>query len=207
MASGTRPTVRGVVAIVRLRAHEPPDELVAALVAGGVTTVEVTAPTPGALAAVGRWTREPGVTVGVGTVRSAAQARAALDAGAAFLVTPTTAEDVLREIRVPVLAGATTPTEIERAWRLGAAAVKVFPVGALGGPAYVRAVREPLDDVPLVPTGGVRVEDVAAYRRAGCTGVGVGSALVSDDVVAGGDWGGLAARARQLADAWGDPGD
>lgn len=95
-----------------------------------------------------------------------------------------------------------TPTEIDTAWRQGAAAVKVFPVAAVGGPGYVRAVREPLDDVPLIPTGGVDAEATRAYARLGCVGVGVGSALVSEPIVAARDWSTLQQRAARFTAAW-----
>lgn len=138
----------GVVAIVRLRAHEPSNELLDALVDGGVVSVEVILPTPSALDAVRRWSSDERVTVGVGTVRTPQDAVMAAEAGAAFLVTPTTRTAVLEaavESRVPVVCGAPTPTEIDVAWAHGAAAVKVLPVAMVGGPAYVRAVLEPLD--------------------------------------------------------------
>lgn len=195
----------GVVAIVRLRAHEPDDKLLDALVDGGVQTVEVTLPTPGALDAVRRWSGDGRVTVGVGTVRTPKDAVAAAEAGAAFLVTPTTRTAVLEaaaERRVPVVCGALTPTEIDVAWARGAAAVKVFPVATVGGPAYVRAVREPLDDVLLLPTGGVDVASTEEFARAGCVGVGIGGGLVAEQLVADRDWSTLSRRASRFVAAW-----
>lgn len=195
----------GVLAIVRLRRCEPSDELLEALLAGGVTHVEVTLPTPGALPAVRRWTADGRATVGVGTVRSKQDVILAADAGAAFLVTPTTRTAVLdaaAERAVPVVSGALTPTEIDLAWGHGAAAVKVFPVSAVGGAAYLRAVREPLDDVVLLPTGGVDVASTAEFARMGCVGVGVGGALVSEQLVAAGDWGALRERAQRFVANW-----
>ncbi|MGP4115145.1 bifunctional 4-hydroxy-2-oxoglutarate aldolase/2-dehydro-3-deoxy-phosphogluconate aldolase [Streptomyces sp. 4N509B] len=195
----------GVVAIVRLNTA-PPDEVSAALVDAGVPALEVTLTTPGAEAAIARW-RESGVaaSIGAGTVRTPEEVRRAVRSGAQFLVTPTTAPAVLDaagEAGVPVLCGALTPTEIDAAWRLGAAAVKVFPVDAVGGAAYVRAVQAPLTDVPLVPTGGVDAAAARAYAALGCRGVGVGGFLVSDGVVAAGDFDGLRARAAELTAAW-----
>jgi len=195
----------GVVAIVRLRGCEPVDELLGALVEGGVRTVEVTLPTPGALPAVRRWSRDDRVTAGVGTVRTPQEAVVPAEAGAAFLVTPTTRTEVLDAAAgrgVPVVSGALTPTEIDLAWGHGAAAVKVFPVSALGGAAYLRAVREPLDDVVLLPTGGVDVAAAAEFARLGCLGVGVGSALVSEQLVLDRDWAALADRASRFVRSW-----
>jgi 2-dehydro-3-deoxyphosphogluconate aldolase / (4S)-4-hydroxy-2-oxoglutarate aldolase len=195
----------GVMAIVRLRRHEPADDLFDALLAGGVDSVEVTLPSPGSLAAVARWVGTAEMSVGVGTVRSADDAIAAIDAGAQFVVTPTTVPEVVAacvEQSVPVVSGALTPSEIDAAWRHGATAVKVFPVATVGGPAYVRAVQEPLNDVPLLPTGGVDVGSTREYARLGCVGVGVGGALVSETVVAQQDWAELTARATDFAAAW-----
>ncbi|MEO3755248.1 bifunctional 4-hydroxy-2-oxoglutarate aldolase/2-dehydro-3-deoxy-phosphogluconate aldolase [Streptomyces sp. B6B3] len=201
----TAPGPAGVVAIVRLNTA-PPDEIRTALVDAGVPALEVTLTTPGAEAAIARW-RESGVAaqVGAGTVRTPEEARRAIRAGARFLVTPTTSPAVLDtagEAGVPVLCGALTPTEIDAAWRLGAAAVKVFPVDAVGGAAYVRAVRAPLPDVPLVPTGGVDTAAARAYAALGCRAVGVGGFLVSDGVAAAEDFDGLRTRAAELTAAW-----
>lgn len=197
--------VEGVLAIIRLRRHEPADEILDTLAAAGVTRAEVTLPTPGSLEAISRWSGREGVQIGAGTVRTTAHVRDAVAAGAQFLVTPTVAPSVLEEasrLSVPVVCGAASPTEIELAWTHGATAIKVFPARSLGGPAYVRAVREPLDDVPLIATGGVAADDVADYRRAGCIGVGVGSALVSERIVAERNWADLEAAARAFVQAW-----
>ncbi|MFR9725548.1 bifunctional 4-hydroxy-2-oxoglutarate aldolase/2-dehydro-3-deoxy-phosphogluconate aldolase [Streptomyces sp. MS19] len=200
-----RPGPAGVVAIVRL-GTAPPDDVCAALVDAGVPALEVTLTTPGAEAAIARW-REAGVAaaVGAGTVRTADDVRRAARAGAQFLVTPTTSPAVLAtaaELDVPVLCGALTPTEIDAAWQLGAAAVKVFPADALGGAAYVKALQAPLPDIPLVPTGGVDARAARAYAALGCRAVGVGSSLVSQAAVAAGDFDGLRARAAELTAAW-----
>lgn len=206
MISSNMPEV-GVVAIVRLRQHEPPAALAEALVRGGVTSVEITVPTPGALAAIGAWREILGeqIHVGAGTVRTPAEATAALEAGAQFVVTPGTYLSVLEragQVQVPVYCGAATPTEIDAAWQNGAAAVKVFPARELGGPGYIRAIRDPLADIPLIPTGGVSEGDAAAYRAAGCVGLGIGSSLVSETLVAAHDWATIEYRANALTRAW-----
>lgn len=195
----------GVVAIIRLRHLEPPDALYDALLAGGVRALEVTLPTPGSLAAIGRWASRGGSDVGAGTVRDAAGARAARDAGARFLVTPTIDDDVLSiatEAKIPVYCGAATPSEIERAHRGGAAAVKVFPAGPLGGVSYLKAIMEPLDDISLVPTGGVGADNAASYASIGCIGVGVGSSIVAEELVAAAQWGQITERAAAVVAAW-----
>ncbi len=195
----------GIVAIIRLRTEVPPN-VAQALSAGGIDTVEVTLPTPGSLQTVTRWRAETDLRVGVGTIRTGPDAKAAIEAGAQFLVTPTIDDDALAEAAnagIPVYCGASTPTEIERAFRSPAvAAVKVFPVGAFGGPSYIKAIRDPLPDIPLLPTGGVSVHNTAEYAALGAVGVGVGGALVNQDLITAGDWDGLRERAAQFAAAW-----
>lgn len=195
----------GVLAIIRLRGHEPDDDLLEALVDGGVRAVEVTLPTPGSLEAVRRWTGDGRVVVGVGTVRTEQDAVQAADAGAAFIVTPTTSTEVLAvaaDRSVPLVSGALTPTEIDLAWRHGAAAVKVFPIATVGGTAYLKAVREPLDDVLLLPTGGVDPAATEELARMGCIGVGAGGGLVAEQLVADRDWATLTGRATRYVEAW-----
>jgi 2-dehydro-3-deoxyphosphogluconate aldolase/(4S)-4-hydroxy-2-oxoglutarate aldolase len=168
-----------LLAIVRYR--EPSDlaAVFASLREGGIAQVEVTLDTPGALEAVAA-EASAGRAVGVGTVVTADDVTAAADAGAAFVVSPATREDMLREaveLRVDAIPGAFTPTEILLARDLGATAVKLFPA-PVGGPAYVRALRGPIPEVPFVTTGGVGLEDIRAYLDAGATCVGLGGDVV-----------------------------
>jgi 2-dehydro-3-deoxyphosphogluconate aldolase/(4S)-4-hydroxy-2-oxoglutarate aldolase len=166
-----------LIAIVRL--PSPPREVLVRvcqeLVDAGLPAVEVTLTTPGALSAIEAM---PGV-LGAGSVRTPSQARQAQEAGAAFLVTPTVSPAVLAAATIPVVCGALTPTEIDLAWLSGASFVKVFPSP---GPGYIRDVLAPMPDVPLIPTGGVTLTSVEAYAAAGAVGVGVGSALVIEDL-------------------------
>lgn len=195
----------GLIAILRL--DEAGDLLPAAeaLVAGGVTAVEFTLTTPGAVAALAPARARLGdaVVLGVGTVLSPEAAREAMAAGAAFVVTPTVLPEVVRLCRaggVPVIPGAFTPTEILQAWELGASLVKVFPAGPVG-PRYIRDVRGPFPHIPLVPTGGVTLESAGAFIQAGAVALGVGSELAPRDLVARRAWGDLTARARAFAAA------
>lgn len=189
----------GLVAILRGRSGERLDAVCDVLLDAGVRCLEITMNTPGALAAVRRLAeqRRDDVEVGVGTVRRPEEVDAAADAGASFVVAPGT------DARVGAAAaqrglgwypGALTPTEIAHAWDLGATAVKVFPAASAGGPRYLKEVRAPLDDVLLLPTGGVAVQDVAAYLQAGAVAVGMGGPLVGD-ALDGGDEDGLRSRA------------
>lgn len=195
-----------IVSIIRLRQTKPPVELIEALVAGGVTHIEVTFPTPGGLDLVRHFASQDDITLGVGTVRDRASALAARDAGAAFFVTPTIDQavlDVAAEAGVPVYCGASTPTEIETAYRQPAVrAVKVFPAGSLGGPGYIKAIQDPLDDIPLLPTGGVDLAATTQYAALGCVGVGVGSALVREQDVAQRNWAAIQNRAAEFVAAW-----
>lgn len=210
MTAGESPlsTDVGVVAIIRLRRHTPPPELLQALTGAGITRLEITLPTPGSLETITAWQDLTGAQVGAGTVRTTAQAVAAIGAGAQFLVTPTIDTGVLGAAAPAgraVYCGASTPTEIEQAHRHPAvAAVKVFPAGPLGGPSYLKAIAEPLDDVPLLPTGGVGVDEARTYAAMGCVGVGVGGQVANDDLVGAGAWEEISARAGALVRAWDD---
>jgi 2-dehydro-3-deoxyphosphogluconate aldolase/(4S)-4-hydroxy-2-oxoglutarate aldolase len=173
-----------VVAILRA---EHPNHLATAadvLVSCGICAVEFPLTTPGAFAALETFRRRarPEACVGAGTVLTAQAALSAVDAGAAYLVTPAFVPEVLEaagSLRIPVLVGAYTATELVAAQRAGATAVKVFPA-AIGGPRYVRLLREPLPDIPLVPSGGISLAEVPDYLRAGAVAVGLGSSLLGD---------------------------
>ena len=195
----------GLVAILRGRSGTRLDAVCDTLLDAGVRCLEVTLNTPQALTVVRRLADEarPGVEVGVGTVRRVEQVDDAADAGATFVVSPTTVPAVGERAAARALGwypGALSPTEISTAWDLGATAVKVFPAGSAGGPRYLKEVRAPLDDVLLIPTGGVAVEDVPGYLQAGAVAVGMGGPLIGA-ALDGDDLDGLARRARAALDA------
>jgi 2-dehydro-3-deoxyphosphogluconate aldolase/(4S)-4-hydroxy-2-oxoglutarate aldolase len=173
----------GVVPVVRTSSADEAQAAVEAIAAGGLPVAEVTMTVPGALDAILRLAGELGgeVLIGAGTVLSAGQARACMAAGAQFLVSPSVETDVIAacvEAGVAVMPGALTPTEVLAACRAGADVVKVFPCGAVGGPAYLRALKAPLPQVALMPTGGVSLATAGDYIRAGAFALGVGSELV-----------------------------
>ncbi len=179
--------LRDAVVVAVLRAPDAGSALasVSALVAGGVRAVEITYSTPDAAAVVAQLRREhrDDLLVGAGTVTTAAQAVESAEAGAQFLVSPGTTEPVaaaLRSTGVPFALGALTPSEVMTAVALGAHVVKLFP-GSLGGPAYLKALRGPVPDVPLMPTGGVRADNVRAWLDAGAFCLGAGGELVAGD--------------------------
>jgi len=168
-----------VIAIVRFREPGDLDGTLDALAEGGIPLLEVTLDTPGALDALRR-AASRGRSVGAGTVVTAEQVGACADAGAAFVVSPGLVLEVLEaaaRLRVEAVPGVLTPTEVQQATSHGAETVKIFPA-SLGGPAYLRALRGPFPNVGMVPTGGVGIEEVAAYLTAGATAVGLGGALV-----------------------------
>ena len=166
-------TTAKLLGIVRYRMAGNLDGALEALVSEGIGLVEVTLDTPGALDAVGRGSRS-GWTIGVGTVLEPDQVSRSVDAGASFVVSPGILPEVTdraQELGIDVVPGAFTPTEVIRAHAKGVVAVKVFPA-SVGGPSYVRALRGPLPDIPLVPTGGIAIDEVGAYLAAGAVCVG-----------------------------------
>jgi 2-dehydro-3-deoxyphosphogluconate aldolase/(4S)-4-hydroxy-2-oxoglutarate aldolase len=175
-----------------------------ALLAGGVSVVEVTLNTPGALDMLTALAKHFGdrMAIGAGTVMSPEEVRQALDAGARFIVSPHTDPAVIEAARsagAPAAPGAFTPTEIVRAWQAGASVVKVFPVGSVG-PRYLRDVLAPLTQIPLLPTGGVTLENAAEFIRAGARGLGLGSDLVAPKAVAARDFASITERAGRFVE-------
>lgn len=163
-------------------------ELLPELFAAGLDAVEVTMNTAGALKMIeshAPWL-PVGKILGMGTVRDLEEAKRAVSAGAMFLVTPNCDCQVIAFARmenIPIIAGSLTPTEVYEAWQAGATMVKVFPCNSMGGPEYIRELRGPFDHIPLVAVGGVCAENVAAYLKAGCTGVGVGGSVFGKEAL------------------------
>ncbi|WP_217708779.1 bifunctional 4-hydroxy-2-oxoglutarate aldolase/2-dehydro-3-deoxy-phosphogluconate aldolase [Nonomuraea rhodomycinica] len=174
---------RRLLAIVRGRDPEAAVRTAHVLVEEGIDVLEVSLSGAGALDVIARLHAELGasVTLGAGTVLTEAEADAALEAGARFVVTPAMSAGAARALSlgVPALVGALTPTEVWHAWQAGATAVKVFPA-SLGGPGYLSALRDPFPSIPLIPVGGVTAEQIRPYLEAGAVAVGVGSPLTGD---------------------------
>lgn len=190
-----------VIAILRAPTAARFAEVTAVLHDSGITAVEFTLNSPGALDAM-RECAGSAHPVGAGTVLTAVDAARAVDAGAAYLITPTVCREVITEglrMGVPVICGAFTPTEIHSAWQAGATMVKVFPA-SVGGPGYLKAIRGPLNEIPLVPTGGIGLADARAYLDAGAKALGMGSPLVGDACI-GGDLDALRERASAVRKA------
>ena len=190
----------GVVAIMRAKNSDQLLSAAEAVLAGGVRAVEVTMTTPGALEVVSHATSKFGgeVLFGAGSVLDAETARAAILAGAQFVVCPTLnlkTIELCKRYSVPVIPGGYTPTELLTAWEAGASLVKVFPA-SVGGPAYLRAVKAPLPQIRMVPVGGVNLANTADFIRAGAEVVGVGSDLVNQKLLDLRDFDSITEQAR-----------
>jgi 2-dehydro-3-deoxyphosphogluconate aldolase/(4S)-4-hydroxy-2-oxoglutarate aldolase len=194
----------GIVAVVRFTDPTPLVNVVRALVAGGVTVAEVTLTVPDALEVIRTAKRELGdqVLLGAGTVLDPETARAAILAGAEFIVAPTLNLEVVRlcgRYDKLVMPGAFTPTEVLTAWEAGADIVKVFPADVVG-PGFFKALRGPLPQVKLMPTGGVDLTTAAEFLKAGAVCLGVGGQLVDATAVATGDFARITTLAKQYID-------
>jgi len=194
----------GVVAIMRTRSSEQLLRAADAIREGGVCAIEVTMTTPGALSvieqAASRYDQD--VLFGAGTVLDAESARAAILAGAQFIVAPTLNQGLItlcRRYSIPVMPGAYTPTEALTAWECGADMVKIFPAG-VGGPGFIKALKAPLPQIDLVPVGGVTLDNTAEFIRVGAAAVGVGSALINQKLLESKDFATLTDRARRLVE-------
>jgi 2-dehydro-3-deoxyphosphogluconate aldolase/(4S)-4-hydroxy-2-oxoglutarate aldolase len=195
-----------IVAILRNVPDEQLLQVVGTLIDNGIRAIEVTLNSTGALAQIARLEAEfrGAILLGAGTVTSKEGVLSAIQAGAAYLITPYVSEEVAvtaREWDVPVYMGAMTPTEIARAISLGAAIVKVFPSGTLG-PGYIKDVLAPMQDAKLMAVGGVTPANIGEYLRNGAVGAGVGNSLVNNKELAVAGWESrLIERARGYVDA------
>ena len=194
----------GLVAIVRVRRPELALPLAKALVAGGIRAVELTMSIPNALEAVRTIDRELGdkILLGVGTVIDDDTCRAAIDAGAKYVISPITRPSlvaVAHALDRPVMLGAYTPTEAQAAHEAGSDFVKIFPADTLG-PGYIKSLLAPLPHLRIVPTGGVNLDTMEAYLAAGSAALGTGSALLKKEIIAGENWGELERLAKRFAD-------
>ncbi|MEO7908607.1 MAG: bifunctional 4-hydroxy-2-oxoglutarate aldolase/2-dehydro-3-deoxy-phosphogluconate aldolase, partial [Roseiflexaceae bacterium] len=190
---------------VRLERYDRAVEITRALLAGGISVVEFTLTGAGAYDAITATRAALGdaAYVGVGTVLNVDTAAASINAGAQFVVTPTTSPAVIRACvarGTPILSGALTPTEALTAHEAGASMVKLFPA-RFGGPQYLRDILAPLPFLRIVPTGGVSAENARAYIDAGAVAVGIGGSLITAQVVAQADWGRITSGARAVVDA------
>ena len=196
----------GVVAVIRAEKSEDLIDVAKALNEGGVRCVEITMTVPNAIDVIEKASREldgEGVVIGVGTVIDVATSRAAIQAGASYVVSPVLKQEIIAQCNqddVPVMPGAMTPTEILTAWEYGADIVKVFPAG-VGGPGFFKALKGPLPQIEIMPTGGVNTETTPQFIKAGACAVGVGGELASKSLIAAKDFKTITANARKYIQA------
>jgi 2-dehydro-3-deoxyphosphogluconate aldolase / (4S)-4-hydroxy-2-oxoglutarate aldolase len=194
-----------IIGIIRGAASEAVERAFAAALEGGLKTLEITLNRPEACDQIAAIKKRygGGIEIGAGTVLDTAAAEKALAAGAEFIVTPALLPDVVEfcvKHSVPVFPGAMTPTEILAAHRAGATAVKVFPSNSLG-PQYIRSLKGPFPNIRLMPTGGVTVESVREYFRAGADAVGIGGELFKREWMESGDWAAIGEKAAEYVRA------
>jgi 2-dehydro-3-deoxyphosphogluconate aldolase/(4S)-4-hydroxy-2-oxoglutarate aldolase len=174
----------GIVPVVRASSAQQAMQAAEAVCAGGIPIVEITMTVPGAIDVITQLAKSMGndVLIGAGTVLDAEAAERCIDAGADFLVSPgfdlATVQFAKQQGKL-IMAGALTPTEVITAWKAGSDFVKIFPCGTVGGAKYIKALKAPLPQVPMVPTGGVNLETAADFIRAGADALGIGGELVS----------------------------
>jgi len=196
----------GLVPVVRAPSASLAFRAVEAVLAGGVSIFEITMTVPDAIKVIQSLVAKfkDRALVGAGTVLSAEDARACIDAGAQFIVSPgldVATVEAAHERDVPAIPGALTPTEVITAWKAGADMVKIFPCSSVGGAKYLRALRGPLPQVKMLPTGGVSLATVGEYISAGAAALGVGTELVDMAALEAGQDAALSTRARELSQA------
>jgi len=193
----------GIIPIIRAPSAEAVVPVAEALLDAGLPVVEITLTVPNAIDAIGAVAKRFAgkMLIGGGTVTDAETAKRVVGAGAQFIVTPCLVPEVIEaalRADVAVLGGALTPGEIFAAFRAGGDMVKVFPVDSVGGAAYLRALRGPFPDIPLVPTGGVTLGNIGELFKAGAAAVGVGTELISRDALTRRDYAAIGERAKQF---------
>ena len=193
----------GLIPVVRAESSDIAMRAIDAIKQGGISVLEITMTVPGAIRVIEEVARRFGedVIVGAGTVLDSETARACMLAGAQFIVSPALDLDTIsccRRYSVPVMPGAMTPSEVVAAWKAGADFVKVFPANAVGGPSYIKALKAPLPQIALVPTGGVSLKTAADFIKAGAAALGVGADLVDTAALRAGEDKVITARARQF---------
>ncbi|MCU0525582.1 MAG: bifunctional 4-hydroxy-2-oxoglutarate aldolase/2-dehydro-3-deoxy-phosphogluconate aldolase [Elainella sp. Prado103] len=190
------------IAVIRASQIEVGVKMAQAVAAGGMRLIEVTWNSPDPAKLIHHLHQAlPHCSIGAGTLLTLPEFQAAIDAGAEFLFSPhldrAMIEGAVRQ-RVPVIPGALSPTEIVTAWQAGATCVKVFPIDAVGGAAYIRHLQGPLGQIPLIPTGGVTLENASQFIQAGAVAVGLSGQLFPQQAIRSGDWQIIRDRAAQL---------
>ena len=191
-----------IIAVVRADNVSVAREMALAAAAGGIKLIEIAWNTDRAESLIPKLQQElPDCKIGTGTILDISMAERAIACGCSFLFTPHTNSEIIAkgiEHNIPVIAGALTPTEIITAWQAGAAAVKVFPIKIMGGVDYLQCLQPVLRDIPLIPTGGVTLQNADKFLEAGAIAVGISSDLFSSEAVMEDDWTTIIARSQAL---------
>lgn len=193
----------GLIPVVRAESSDIAMRAVDAIREGGISVLEITMTVPGAIRVIEEVARRFGndAILGAGTVLDSETARTCMLAGAQFIVSPALDLETIsccRRYSIPVMPGAMTPSEVVTAWKAGADFVKLFPANAVGGPSYIKALKAPLPQIQLVPTGGVSLKTAADFIKAGAAALGVGADLVDTAALRAGDDKAITARAKQF---------
>jgi len=200
-----------LIAVIRLRNADNMEEIVSAIIKGGITNIEITLNTPKALEWIKKFSKSfrqndsfkhKDYCIGAGTILDAAGTHAAIDAGAQFLVSPVLFDemiDIAHQADICAIPSGLTPTEILHAWNAGADAVKIFPMTG-EGPSYLRAIHGPFPEIPLIPTSGVTSENADAFLLAGAAAIGIGTSLVDKQTADANDYSEITRRASRLVE-------
>ena len=190
------------IAVIRASRLSLGHQMAHAIASGGMPLIEITWNTDRAPELISQLRRElPHCTIGTGTLLNLEQLQQAIEAGAQFLFTPHVNKTLIKaalEAGIPIVPGALTPTEIVTAWDSGATCVKVFPIEAVGGANYIKSLQGPLGHIPLIPTGGVTMENAKEFIKAGAIAVGLSGDLFPKSLIAAQDWDAIAQRAKTL---------
>lgn len=192
----------GIAAVVRAESADSAMKAIKAALDGGVNVIEVTFTVPNALEVIRELAplKDDGVILGAGTVLSPETASNAVEAGAEFIVSPSTNIDTIKTAKskgVPVFPGALTPTEVITAWQAGGDIIKIFPANIMG-PSYFKDLHGPFPQIPFMPTGGVDLNTATDWLKAGAVALGVGGALIDKKLMAAGSWGEITDRAKKF---------
>jgi 2-dehydro-3-deoxyphosphogluconate aldolase/(4S)-4-hydroxy-2-oxoglutarate aldolase len=190
------------IAVIRTTEFQQGIHLAQAVAWGGIHLIEITWNSTQPAQLVTQLRQElPDCVIGAGTILNPTQLQEAINCGCQFIFSPhvnPTLIQMATAAEIPIIPGALTPTEIVTAWELGASCVKVFPIGVMGGVTYLKAIQAPLAGIPLIPTGGVTLENAKSFLDAGAVTVGLSSQLFPKPLVAAQDWDGISKRATQL---------
>jgi 2-dehydro-3-deoxyphosphogluconate aldolase / (4S)-4-hydroxy-2-oxoglutarate aldolase len=191
-----------IIAVIRATDWRVGRKMAQAVADGGIRLIEITANSDRPWELIAQLRAElPHCSIGVGTVLSLADVRESIACGAEYIFTPHVDREIISatiKAGIPIVSGALTPTEIITAWNLGATAIKIFPIQSVGGVSYLKLLQGPIGHIPLIPTGGINVDNVHTFLAAGAMAVGLAGSLFPADEIARGDWESMRLRSIDL---------